>query len=295
VTDRLASRWGGNPFDLNRDEPYRLWRDARMAAAPRRPEELLVEVRDPAAPTAAERAALLERCRRANMAVYAAARPEAVDKPAQRAFAAAFGLTRLDANTLADDDGITPLHVAADGARRRYIPYTDRPIAWHTDGYYNALDRQVRAMVLHCARPAADGGDNLLLDHEVAYILLRERDPAHVAALSAPDAMTIPGNHADGVDRPDSPGPVFMLVDGRLHMRYTARPRNVVWSPAAEAARAALAAILAESAWVIRHRLQPGQGYLCNNVLHTREPFADDPARPRLLYRARYLDRIAGT
>jgi hypothetical protein len=34
---------------------------------------------------------------------------------------------------------------------------------------------------------------------------------------------------------------------------------------------------------------------VCNNVLHERSAFEDDPARPRLLYRARYVERIAGT
>jgi hypothetical protein len=37
-------------------------------------------------------------------------------------------------------------------------------------------------------------------------------------------------------------------------------------------------------------------GLLCNNVLHTRDGFSDRPDAPqRLLYRARYFDRIAGT
>jgi hypothetical protein len=29
-------------------------------------------------------------------------------------------------------------------------------------------------------------------------------------------------------------------------------------------------------------------------VLHDRSAFRDDPARPRLLYRARYRDRVGG-
>jgi hypothetical protein len=33
-------------------------------------------------------------------------------------------------------------------------------------------------------------------------------------------------------------------------------------------------------------------GVICNNVLHARTAFRDDPSRPRLLYRARYYDRI---
>ena len=39
--------------------------------------------------------------------------------------------------------------------------------------------------------------------------------------------------------------------------------------------------------------LQSGQGLICNNVLHTRSGFETDS--PRLLYRARYFDRIADT
>jgi hypothetical protein len=35
-------------------------------------------------------------------------------------------------------------------------------------------------------------------------------------------------------------------------------------------------------------------GLICNNVLHTRDPFrdSDDPAQKRLLLRARYLERV---
>jgi hypothetical protein len=35
-------------------------------------------------------------------------------------------------------------------------------------------------------------------------------------------------------------------------------------------------------------------GVLCNNVLHDRSAFVDAPDIQRLLYRARYYDRIAG-
>jgi hypothetical protein len=36
-------------------------------------------------------------------------------------------------------------------------------------------------------------------------------------------------------------------------------------------------------------------GLLCNNVLHDRAAFDDDAAAPRLLYRARYHERIASS
>lgn len=288
------------PFDLADAAAYRDWRRSRLASAPRRVEDLVVEVGDVAALTDAEHGALMDRVRRCNMAVYAERRPQPgrEDKDALRALGRRFGLASLDCNHLADDDGVTPLAVHRDGTRARYIPYTDRPIAWHTDGYYNVVGRRVRALLLHCARPAAAGGDNMLMDVEALYILLRDEDPAHIAALMRPDAMTIPGNEDEGMVRPATVGPVFFVEDGRLQMRYTARARSIEWSPdpGVQAAAAAIRRVLAgPSPHIFRARLEAGMGLVCNNVLHTREPFSDDPARPRLLYRARYHDRIAGT
>jgi hypothetical protein len=36
-------------------------------------------------------------------------------------------------------------------------------------------------------------------------------------------------------------------------------------------------------------------GLICNNVLHDRSGFTETPARRRLLYRARYHERVAET
>jgi hypothetical protein len=135
------------------------------------------------------------------------------------------------------------------------------------------------------------------MDHEMAYLLLRDEDPGHVRALMQPDAMVIPErvDEQDGV-RPAQGGPVFSLdPDGHLHMRYTARTRSIAWKQdaATQAAVAALEGLLASnSPFILQGQLDSGMGLLCNNVLHDRAAFRDDPARPRLLYRARYLDRI---
>ncbi|MDP1533498.1 MAG: hypothetical protein Q8L92_07945, partial [Rubrivivax sp.] len=58
------------------------------------------------------------------------------------------------------------------------------------------------------------------------------------------------------------------------------------------AAVAALRRVLAQSKWIRRVRLQAGMGLVGHNVLHDRSAFEDDPARPRLLLRARFLDRV---
>ncbi len=239
------------------------------------------------------------------MAVYASR--GAGGKDVARELGRQLGLTRLDANWLADEDGISSLQAATDGTQRQYIPYTDLPIRWHTDGYYHPPSRRIRAMLLHCVERADAGGENRLMDHEIAYILLREADPAHVAALSEPDVMTIParadeevGGGTGQVLRPDQCGPVFSIdmADGALHMRYTARTRSIVWrdNEATRAARAALAGILErDSPHVFRLRMEPGMGLVCNNVLHDRSGFRDSPQHRRLVLRARYHDRIRGT
>ena len=61
---------------------------------------------------------------------------------------------------------------------------------WHTDGYYNALEQPVKSFILHCYQQAPVGGENQLLDPEIAYLRLRERNPEFVRALMHPEAMT---------------------------------------------------------------------------------------------------------
>ena len=109
--------------------------------------------------------------------------------------------------------------------------------------------------------------------------------------------MTIPARQgADGEARPDQPGPVFSVdAEGHLHMRYTARTRSIAWrdDAATRAAVATLEALLAgESPWTFRGVLEDGMGLICNNVLHDRAGFENSPDRARLLYRARYYERI---
>ncbi len=286
-----------SPFDLNSQPDYARWCEWKLTNAPRSAEELIVEVRDPCALSKAEHEALMQRIRRCNMAIYASLAHEA-DNTIPRLMGKQFGLEHLDANWLADEDGISEIQVNGGGTRQPYIPYTDRPIKWHTDGYYNPPERTVRAMVLHCVRSAAKGGENRLMDHELAYILLRNEAPQYIHALMQPDAMTIPErvDETDGI-RPAQSGPVLSVdaVTGNLHMRYTARTRSIEWKQDAEtrAAVAALEKLLgSESSYITRARLEPGMGLLCNNVLHDRAAIKDDPDSPRLLYRARYYDRI---
>ncbi|MGE0875337.1 MAG: TauD/TfdA family dioxygenase [Burkholderiales bacterium] len=288
-----------DPFALDQPQAYRRWRDEKLARYPRRAEDLIVQVRDPRRLSDGEAAGLRRICARANMAVYSSALGELPDKDIARRLGERLGLARLHTNPLADEDGISSLAVSAEKSGRGYIPYSNRRLLWHTDGYYNPPRERIRAFTLHCVRPAAEGGENRLLDPDIAYILLRDADPRFVAALSAPDAMTVPANDEDpAAQRAAQPGPVFSADDGALHMRYTARIRSIVWraDAATQEAVERLRAILdSDSPYVFKLRLAAGQGLVCNNVLHDRSAFTDAPApgQARLVYRARYLDRVA--
>lgn len=294
--------WSSNPFDLNDDSSYRQWRAWKLACLPRCLDDLKVQVGDSQGLTAAEYEALHQRCRQSNMAVFRIQGGMTEPKIRLPEFAARFGLHTLDTNPYADEEGISALQALDSGKGAEYIPYTNRRLNWHTDGYYNDTAHRIRGMILYCQRPAAQGGESLLLDHELVYIQLRDRDPDLVAALMDGDVMSIPANDFDaGVARGESSGPVFSVDanDGALHMRYTARLRNVSWKSDArtQSALAVLQELIQDDApYVWRYRLQAGEGLLCNNVLHRRTAFEDASGRPgRLVYRARYYERIGET
>ena len=287
------------PYNLTSPQDYLAWRDNKLQDYPQHVSELMVDIADPHALTPVEQSALLSVLRKTNVALYRIS-GEPASKTAIRQFGAQLGLQRLDGNLCADEDSITSLRVVEEGRHRGYIPYTNKPLSWHTDGYYNPMERQVRAILMHCATPASSGGENALLDPEILYVLLRDEDPTLISALMHPQAMTIPPNAEGGEEiRGETVGPVFsVLPEGQLHMRYSARTRNIHWREDADTQRAVarINEILASNIpYLFRYRLQANEGVISNNVLHNRSGFQDEGDNKRLLYRARYYDRIAAT
>ncbi len=293
------------PFSLDDDQAYSIWRHNKLAAYPESLEDMLVEIANPSCLTAHERAKITQVCQRANMAFYhfgAGTDDERRTRMDLLAFGSAIGLTAMEDHRSAEADGVVRIEVVSSGGRLGYIPYTDKPIKWHTDGYYNyhGPERSVRAMLLHCHRNAVEGGINRLLDHHIAYIRLRDANAGHIAALMHPAAMTIPASvEENGRIRAENTGPVFYVDprNGALGMRYTARRRNIVWRDdvATRQAVALLERLLETDPLVIRAQLGPGQGVVCNNVLHDRSGFVagDAPEQARLLFRIRYGGLVA--
>ena len=303
VINAVSPMVKGSPFDLADEQAYAAWREQKLASYPKSLDELLVEVVNPLELTVDEAVAIRRACARANMAIYRT-KPEQ-DGTIQgtslvTGMGLQFGLSHLDQNLCAEEDGVSALQVSDKRRPNEYIPYSNRAISWHTDGYYNPPERNIHGMVLHCARSAARGGENALMDHEMLYLQIRDENPNYIVALMQDDAMTIPANIEDGVEiRAAQSGPVFSIDrnSGHLHMRYTARTRSIEWKADAntQAAVECLTRLLTEdSPYCFKARLASGEGVISNNVLHTRTAFEDEavPGQGRLMYRARYFDRV---
>jgi len=186
----------------------------------------------------------------------------------------------------------------------RFIPYSNRAMNWHTDGYYNDMDSAVRCFTLHCVNAASDGGSLSLMDYELLLIALYDEDPALVEHLSHPQAMMLPANKdGEGHDRPDRHVPVLytysnstnpavgMAVGMALGMRFTARGKNIQWrnDETRHAMQRVLEMIEEKQDWQHTVTLQSGEGVITRNVLHRRESFSDSAEQSqRQILRGRY-------
>ena len=282
-------------FDLNNNAAYIQWRNDKKRDEIPLLSDLLVEIENPCQLSDDEKQAIITCCERFNMAIYQLKSPETQNKALVHALGKQLGMQNLDTNLRADEDSVTSLEVR-DQTGNQYIPYTNKALSWHTDGYYNHLDKQIFGIIMHCVSPAAEGGLNALLNPENVYIRLRDENPAYIEALMHPQAMTIPDNvEAGKVIRAAQSGPVFTIKpDGRLHMRFSARKRHIIWrdTPETLAAVEMMSRMMADDKNVFKLALKAGQGIICNNVLHNRSAFTDSDEQKRLMYRARYFEAV---
>ncbi len=286
-----------NQYDPHNQDAYLKWRDSKLKLHPANLDSLFTTISNPEHPTKTEITQLKTTCQQYNMALYRFANNDTENKIHVHRLGAHLGLKNLDQNICADEDKLTSIEVRENKGQHTYIPYTKRKLSWHTDGYYNKPDEQIFGILLHCARPALSGGESHLLDHEIAYILLRDENPEFITALFQPDAMTIPPNILNGeVIRPAQTGPIFSITpDEHLYMRYSARLRNIEWKENTLAAAEFLQNLWKHgSSYMVKTTLNAGEGVICNNTLHCRTAFEDTESseKTRLLYRGRYFDRV---
>lgn len=273
---------------------YQQWSKSKLPFIGVKPN--IIEINELAKPSNSELNAILRQIHQFNYCVYQSKSP--VDEVAIGIFGNHLGLKTLDAHLCASEDKVTSLQHKPDHQDSFYIPYTNKAINWHTDGYYNSPDQMVYSLILHCVQPAFEGGESGLIDQDQVFINLMNENPEYISALMAPNVMTIPENRQNGVlIRPETSTAIFMVLNENhdVLMRYTMRKRNILFKhdTLTQEALACLDECI-DSNLSIRfmHKLEAGQGVVGNNILHKRTAFEDKFGLERLYYRARYYNRI---
>lgn len=284
-------------FDFENN--YSEWRENKLAHTVSQAALEPLLIANPSSLSDAELALFQQHCEHNNFALYRFSDPSIIEKSVIATMARQFNMHELDQNLCADNDSISSLEVMDLGRAQGYIPYTSKALNWHTDGYYNPLSQHIRSFLLHCVRNAMQGGENMLINHDLIYIQLYDTAPSLITALCQPDALTIPANIENGVEvRRAQSGPVFYRdpLTNTLQMRYTARSRSIQWKQDKDLRRAVamIEELLADSAYVLHYTLQPGEGLVCNNILHGRSAFTNGniPQQHRLMYRVRSYNRL---
>ena len=203
-------------------------------------------------------------------------------------FVESVGMRTYDRNNIESNEisTITPLQ----NNIINYIPYTDKSLNWHTDGYYDR--KSIFSWLLHCVNPATQGGENYLLDHELALreYVLRNDD---IDNLMAEDALIIP--ESKDTLRSEISTYIFSFKNPykKLHMRFSMRKDNIGTSPKASSAITKLREIIENDCakYSLTYKLQKNEGIITNNILHGREAFKDDKVKRKLL-RIRSYERL---
>ena len=203
-------------------------------------------------------------------------------------FVESVGMRTYDCNNIESNEisTITPLQ----NNKINYIPYTDKSLNWHTDGYYDK--KSIFSWLLHCVNPATQGGENYLLDHELALreYVLRNDD---INNLMAEDALTIP--ESKDTSRSEISTYIFSIKNQykKLHMRFSMRKDNIGTSPKASSAITKLREIIKNDCakYSLTYKLEKNEGIITNNILHGRKAFKDDKVKRKLL-RIRSYERL---
>ena len=293
------------PLNIEDNDTYQYWRANKLKNYPNEIKNLTVKINTPGQPNKEQIKAIKNICHKTNMAIYEASEAIVEDKNIALNIGGSIGLNNIERSLTTEKDGVSELSETSSGVKSNYIPYSNKSLGWHTDGCYNDINYPINGFLLHCVRAAEDGGENFLLDPEIAYIILRDENPEFIDGLMFSDTLTIPPNIKNGsVLRKQQAGPALSFQSQNntmnyknLHLRYTARKTHVIWKddPRTIGALDFLNKTLqGECPYIFRVKLKSGSGLIGNNVLHNRTEFKDHNIgrSKRLIYRIYYRDRV---
>ena len=204
-------------------------------------------------------------------------------------FAMSLGMRTFDSHNV-DESNISTISADKTENNTRYIPYTNKALNWHTDGYYDS--KPIFSWLLHCVEPALSGGENFLLDHELAireYILKHD----DISCLMSNNAFSIPEDKV--AEREVTSNYVCDMNNEykKLHMNFSMRKENIKIDKDSESAVTKLIKIIKEDCkkYHLTYKLSKSEGIVTNNILHGRNSFKDGPTMRKIL-RIRSHERL---
>ena len=284
-----------SPFLLENQAEYEAWKKIKLSSYPKSLSDLCVKI-DQNNFGQTQIDDLKKILSKYNFVLYKF--DSKIDDLVLQQFCKKLNLVESISNPLSDINNISNITDNSNKTREKikgeYIPYTNKKLNWHTDGYYYPTNFSVKSFLLHCENQAESGGKNHLIDHEIIYIFLRDHNPEFIDILMQKDIMEIPKNKNISSSK-SIKGPVFYIdKENYLNMRYTSRKQNIVWKKddMIKKIKIFLDNFLNDNEeYIFSLLLENNQGYLANNVLHRREEYIDGEKK-RLLKRIRFLNRI---
>ena len=272
----------------SKSNEFKQWALEKEDNIPLNIDDLIVKIQDINHATLAEISNIKDIIKRFNCCIY----QSRVGLNAQADlmnFAQSIGMETYDTNNIHNSPISLIMSLETKNALN-YIPYTNKKLNWHTDGYYD--EKPIFSWLLHCEEPAYSGGENYLLDHELAireYIIKYD----NLESLSSLDAFTIPGNtHAN---RGETKGYICNNDNEykKFHMKFSMREKNMKLNEQSKTAIMRMKKIIKEDCkkYCLTYKLSKNEGIVSNNILHGRNSFEDGKAM-RKLYRIRSYERI---
>ncbi len=117
-------------FEPGDDAAYVSWRDNKLLNYPEQRNESIVTVSDMANPQGHEVSQILNHCEKTNMAIYDCSEPILAETLEN--FCRHLGLITMETHRSADKGGVVAIEQATYGGKGGYIPYTNKPLSWHT-------------------------------------------------------------------------------------------------------------------------------------------------------------------
>ena len=267
---------------------FKLWAAEKEANIPSNINDLKINIRDINNVKSDEISNIKAQIQRYNCCIYNSS-SELISKVHLVNFAQSIGMMTYDTNNI-DNDAVCSITRNKINDKRGYIPYTDKALNWHTDGYYDK--KPIYSWLLHCVAPAEEGGENRLLDHELVirqYVLKHD----DIDLLESENAFTIPGNKDAG--RLDTTSYVCSNNNKykKLHMKFSMRKDNIKLDKSVNKAVTKMKDIITDDCkkYYLTYKLSKNEGIISNNILHGRNSYKDGDNMRKIL-RIRSYERI---